>query len=75
MTTNQLYARSKMHVIVRSEIGLGPRSVSARRRLQTFGLIFRQNCELFVDCSFWQKVKRSANFQGKLLSDVSKRVQ
>ena len=49
--------------------------VSGRETFGKEGLIFRQNCELFVDCSFWQKVKRSANFQGKLLSDVSKRVQ
>ena len=35
--------------------------VSGREAFGKEGLIFRQNCELFVDCSFWQKVRKSAN--------------
>ena len=37
------------------------KGVSGRETFGKEGLIFRQKCELFVDFSSWQKVRRSAN--------------
>ena len=37
------------------------KGVSGRETFGKEGLIFRQNCELLLDCSFRQKVRKSAN--------------